>query len=91
MTTTYKGKSSRTCPQTIRIRNHTAGTWTTLDVRSVGTSEVQVADLVPPGTLAEYVSGPSGNGEVWVQVLCRRRSSAQSFVASGELLQIAHG
>ncbi|HEV2069552.1 MAG TPA: Ig-like domain-containing protein, partial [Acidimicrobiales bacterium] len=84
---TYKGKSSHTCAQTVSIWRPTTGTWVRLDARNVGTTEVRI-DPVPGGTLADYVTGTSGNGNVYVQVRCTRSSS--SFVASGDLMRIVY-
>jgi hypothetical protein len=54
-----------------------------LDSRSIGTTETEVAVNVG-GTLANYVSGSSGDGEVRVRVRCT--TSNGSFYASGDLL-----
>ena len=84
---TYKGKSSRACTQTVSVWRWTTSTWVQLDSRSVGTTEVQV-DRLPGGTLADYVSGTSGDGQVHVRVRCT--SSSASFTASGDLLRITY-
>jgi hypothetical protein len=47
-----------------------------------------VANLVPGGTLANYVSGATGDGELRVRVRCTR--GYWSFFASGDLLRIAY-
>ena len=83
---TYRGKSSYSCTQVVYIYNWTAGVWTQLDSRSVGTTESQV-DRSPTGTLADYVSGTSGDGDVAVRIRCSR---AGSFFASGDLLRITY-
>jgi hypothetical protein len=85
---TYVGKNSRGCTQTIAIWRWSDDTWVQLDSRSVGDVDVSIADLVPPGTLGDYVSGTSGAGELRVQVRCTR--SKQSFIAGGDLMQIVH-
>jgi hypothetical protein len=88
---TYKGKNSRSCTQEIYAYRFdpppgaTPG-WVRLDSRSVGTSEVLINNLAPGGTLADYVSGASGDGELQVRIRCTR--SSQSFYASGDLLKI---
>jgi subtilisin len=84
---TYKGKNSQTCAQTVSIWRPTTGTWVQLDARNVGGTEVQV-DRLPGGTLADYVTGTSGEGTVYVQVRCTRSSS--SFVASGDLMRLVY-
>src|SRR6185437_16002273 len=45
---TYTGKASATCTQVISIWRWTDSSWVQLDSRSIGTSEVEVADLSPP-------------------------------------------
>jgi hypothetical protein len=82
---TYKGKASLTCSHTVAIWRWTDSTWVQLDARSVGTTEVQVADLTPPGSLADFVSGATGTGEVRIRISC---STAAVFAASGDLLKI---
>jgi hypothetical protein len=84
----YAGKNSRSCTQTVSIYRWSGGSgWVDLDTRTVGTTEVAVL-LAPTGTLASYVSGSSGNGEVRVRVRCRTTSG--SFFTSADLLQIAY-
>ncbi len=83
----YKGKNSRTCSQRVEIYRFTTSSWVQLDSRSVGTTEVQV-DRLPVGTLADYVSGTSGEGQVHVRVRCTLSSA--SFTTSGDLLRITY-
>lgn len=85
---TYKGKNSRSCSQTIKIRNWTTSSWTLLDKRTVGPSETRIRGLVPPGSLADYISGSTGNGKVWLQVGCQ--TSTGSFQASGNLMKATY-
>ena len=84
---TYKGKSSAACTQTLALWRWTTSSWVSLDSRSIGTTEVQV-DKTPTGTLADYVSGASGDGEVRARVRCTRTSSA--FYKRGDLMQVTH-
>ncbi len=84
----YTGKNSRSCTQVIFVWRWTTSSWVQLSSRSVGTTEVALANLVPSGSAADYVSGTSGDGEVRVRVRCRR--SGSSFFASGDLLQIRY-
>jgi hypothetical protein len=81
---TYSGSNSRSCSQTIAIRRFTTSSWVVLDSRSVGTTEVKVSGLTPPGAPADYVSG---TGQVQVRLLCQTTSG--SFYSSGDLLQIS--
>ncbi|HEV3474369.1 MAG TPA: S8 family serine peptidase [Actinomycetota bacterium] len=87
LTITYAGKNSLTCDQTVKIRHWSTKSWSQLDARPVGATEVRVV-ASPAGAPGEYVSGASGNGEVRVQVGCTTR--AGTFVASGDLLQISY-
>ncbi|MDQ4071251.1 MAG: hypothetical protein M3088_00020 [Actinomycetota bacterium] len=83
---TYRGKSSVRCANTLAIWSWTARRWVSLDSRSVGTGEVQV-DRAPPGALADYVSGASGDGEVRVRARCTRSSN---FYTGGDLLRVVY-
>ena len=82
---TYKGKSSHSCLQAMSIWNSTASRWVLLDFRSVGTKESLIADLRPPGALADFVSGDASAGELRLHVQCSRQSD---FVSSWDLLRI---
>ena len=84
----YTGKNSRYCTQMVFIWRWTTSSWVELSSRTVGTTEVSIANLAPSGTLADYVSGTRGDGDVRVRVRCRR--SSQSFFASGDLLRISY-
>jgi hypothetical protein len=81
---TYKGRNSRTCTQTVSIFNWQTSLWVDLDIRSVGTSDLLIADKTPSGTASAYVSG----GQLKVRVRCS--TTAGSFYASGNLLKIAY-
>ena len=85
---TYKGANSQSCTQTMSIYRWTTSSWVQLNSRSVNTTEALIADLVPGGTLADYVSGSSGNGDIRVRVRCTRSSS--SFNARGDLMKIVY-
>jgi subtilisin family serine protease len=82
---TYQGANSRSCSQTVAIYDSTTGTWVTLDTRTVGTTEVRIADLAPGGTLSRYVSSA---GNLYVRARCT--TTAGSFFASGNQLQITY-
>ncbi|HLL86947.1 MAG TPA: hypothetical protein VK387_06520, partial [Thermoleophilaceae bacterium] len=83
---TYKGKASATCTQTVALYRWTTASWVSLDSRSVGTTEVLV-DKSPTGTLGDYVSGTSGDGEVRARVRCTRTSV---FYSRGDLMRLTH-
>ena len=82
----YRGKSSATTTQRVYVYNHASGAWTQLDSRSVGTSEISVS-VAPGGTLADYVSGASGDGVVHVRVRSTR-SDGTSFYVSGDAMSV---
>ena len=85
---TYKGKNSASCSQTVSVYNWTTGYWVQLDARTVGTSEVSIT-VAPTGTLADYVSGTTGDGDVAVRIRCTR-SDSTSFYASGDLMKVVY-
>jgi hypothetical protein len=85
---TYKGKNSLSCTQTVSVWRWTTSSWVQLDSRSVGTTEVLIADLAPTGTLADYVSGTSGDGELRVRIRCT--TSVGNFFSSGDLARIVY-
>jgi subtilisin len=82
---TYKGSNSRSCTQTLSIYRWSDGAWVTLSSRSVGTSQVLLANMVPSGNPSDYVSG---SGELRVRVRCTRSSG--SFYSRGNLMRIAY-
>jgi uncharacterized protein YkwD len=88
MTVTYRGKNSRTCAQTLAVWDATAGSWLQLDTRGVGDSEVEIR-VTLAGSLANYVSGLTGNGEVTIRVSCARASGG-SFRSMGDLMKIEY-
>jgi subtilisin len=69
---TYRGRNSGTCSQTVSIFRWSDGTWVTLDSRSVGATTVRLANLVPAGSPAAYVSA---SGELRVRVTCTKTSN----------------
>ena len=84
---TYAGRNSVSCSQTVSVWNWTTGAWVQLDARSVGATEALV-DKTVGGTLAAYVSGTAGDGEVRVRVRCTHSSSA--FYARADLLRVSY-
>lgn len=82
---TYKGRNSRACTQTVDAWRFTDSRWVQLDSRSVGTSSVELAGLVPPGAALSYVSG---TGEVRVRVRCT--GALWAHTAGADLLKIAY-
>jgi hypothetical protein len=84
----YSGKNSLTSSQRIRLWNYRTGKWNTVDTRSVGPSEVSLTAL-PGGTLADYVSGSRGDGDLRVGVRTRRSDSTRYF-SSADALSIVY-
>jgi serine protease AprX len=82
----YSGMNSLACSQKVQIRRWTTNSWVVLDTRSVGPSEVSISNLSPGGTLADYVSGTTGNGEVRIQINCK--TSTGTFYSSGDLMRV---
>lgn len=85
---TYRGKQSLSATQRVAIWRWTDSRWVTLSTRTVGTTEVTVANVSPPGTLANYVSGVSGPGEVRIRI--RSSRSSGTFRTRGELVRITY-
>lgn len=81
---TYEGRSSRTTTQTVSVFNWTTGLWVQLDSRSVSNGDVTI-NLVPAGTLADYVSA---TGELRIRV--RNTNGSRSFYSRGDLMKIAY-
>ncbi len=85
----YIGKNSRDCTQTVAIWRWTNNSWIQINSQIVGpTTEVAILDLAPGGTLADYVSGTSGNGELRIRIRCQ--TTAGTFFSSGDLMQIVY-
>jgi hypothetical protein len=83
----YTGRNSASCTQAVHIWRWTTSTWIQLNSRSVGTTEIALADLAPTGLAADYVSGTAGDGEVRVRVRCTRNAS---FVANADLMRLTY-
>jgi hypothetical protein len=69
------------------VWNWATNAWVQLDARSVGTTEVLVVRQAG-GTLADLVSGTTGDGEVRVRVRCTTTSG--SFYSAGDLMRVTH-
>lgn len=80
---TYAGWNSRSCTQVLSVYRWTTGSWVQIDSRTVGTTEVKIADVATTGGATDYVSS---GGEVRVRVRCTAGSLA--FDANANLLQI---
>ena len=62
--------------------------WVQPDSRSVDGMKVAVT-AVPTGTLADYVSGTTGDGDVAVRVRCVRIGTGSTFFSTGDLMKIS--
>jgi hypothetical protein len=82
----YRGANSVASTQTVSIWSWSTNTWTQLDNRTVST-ETGITHTVS-GTLANYVSGTSGPGEVRIRV--RATNTVQSFYSSGDLMKVLY-
>jgi uncharacterized protein YkwD len=82
---THRSLSSSPCTQTLWAWNWQQGLWSSLGSTTAGATETETNATVG-GTLADYVSGTTGNGDVAIRVSC---SSSSSFTLSTDLLRIA--
>ncbi len=82
----YRGFSTAACTRTLWLYNWSAGVWTSLGSGSLGTVETE-AVATAGGTLADFVSGTIGNGDVAVRVGC---TGAGAFTTSSDLLRITY-
>ena len=86
LSVSYRGFSSAACTQTLSLYNWRTGVWTSLGSRSLGTVETET--VAPAGgTLADLVSGTTGNGDVAARVGC---TGSGAFTTSSELLKITY-
>jgi uncharacterized repeat protein (TIGR01451 family) len=83
---TYSGAASPICNQTVSIWNTASSTWTSLDARWITSGEVLI-NATAGGTLADYVTGTTGTGDVTVRVQC---SYFFAFYSSADLLAIVY-
>ena len=83
----YRGRNSVASSQSVEIWSYVTGRWVRLDRRTVGSSEVKV-ELTVPGSLKDYVSGDSGNGQLRVRV--RNANATSSFRTSADQLRITY-
>jgi hypothetical protein len=88
LTVTYRGSNTAACTQTVALWNWTTGVWSTWDSRTVSTATTVTLPI--GGTLANFVSGTSGPGDVAVRISCARTDSS-AFTNSGDLMTIAYG
>jgi hypothetical protein len=80
----FTGSSSAPCTQTLSVFNTRTAFWTMLDSRVVGTTPVTSAVTIG-GTLADYVSNLTGNGDVLVRVRCSANTTSPYFASADQL------
>ena len=81
---TYVGRNSRSCTQTLAVWRWSDSTWQQIDSRAVGTADITIANLAPPGAAGGYVSS---TGELRVRVRCT--ASTNGF-SSGDQMKITY-
>jgi hypothetical protein len=92
LTVLYEGRNSVTCAQTVSIWNWLSASWTLLDSRSVGNSDVTISGLVPPGPLASYVGTGVNAGQLRVRVRCSLPTfTFSNFLSKGDFMRISYG
>jgi hypothetical protein len=83
----FRGKASAACSHTLSIWKWPTKSWSNIDARSLGTSEIAI-DRAVGGALGDFVSNATGTGQVRVQARCTR--SASSFVARTDALNLTY-
>jgi uncharacterized repeat protein (TIGR01451 family) len=83
---TYSGSAFPICNQTLSIWNTASSTWTTVDSRWITSGEVLI-NAPAGGTLADYVTGATGLGDVNVRLAC---TYFFAFYSSADLLSIVY-
>jgi hypothetical protein len=86
LTVTYRGSHSAACEQTLYLWNFALGHWVRFASGPAGPTETEVT-FSPAGSLASYVGGTAGDGEVAVRVHCTR-SDGVGFTSAGDLMQV---
>jgi len=81
LTTTYDGKYSRSVTQTLFLFDWSTATWTQIDSRSVGASDVTITNV--QAAPANFISP---TGEIRLRVLGSLASN-RSFICSGDYVQ----
>jgi uncharacterized protein YkwD len=82
----YRGSHSAACTQGIYLWSWSSGYWVRFSSTSGSTSETE-ASFTLTGSLAGYVSGTTGNGDVAVRVHCTR-SDTVAFTTGGDLMRV---
>jgi hypothetical protein len=82
----YNGRASRSCTLNLAMYNWTTAAWALVTQQSIGTTEVTLTDLAPPGAASVY---RSASGEVRVRVTCSV-FSLSTYGSSGDVLSLRY-
>jgi hypothetical protein len=83
---TYRGSHSNSCTQSLYLWNWSNGYWIRAHRSSSGPVKTE-ASFTVTGSLASYVSGAGGDGDVAVRVHCTR-SDPVGFTTSADLMRV---
>lgn len=87
---TYRSKcSAADCTQRLYFKRWRQGDWVLADgPRTIGTGDVTVTDLGPPGAATDYIGTGTVAGQVQVRVYTTR--SVGTFVSSGNFMKLVY-
>jgi hypothetical protein len=86
LTVTYRGSHSASCAQGVYLWNWANGYWVRFSSATAGATETEFTFSLT-GSLASFVSGTAGDGDVAVRVHCTR-SDGVAFTTSGDLMRV---
>jgi hypothetical protein len=84
----YTGKNSASCTQTVSIWKWATSTWVALDSRAVGSGNVTITGLLPPGAASDYRGTGANAGQLRVRIECA--GPATSFTSSGTFMNLVY-
>jgi phosphodiesterase/alkaline phosphatase D-like protein len=87
LSVTYRGSNTGSASESVSIWNWTTSAWVVLDTRNISTTENTRANLAPPGSPSDYVSGAGPVGEVRVRI---RATRTANFTSRGEFMRIQY-
>jgi hypothetical protein len=80
----FVGRATRSCAQKLEIFNFTTSKWGPLHRRTMGTADGRPVQNVG-GTVAHYVGGSSGNGDVKIRSTC---TASANFTQTTDVLAL---
>jgi hypothetical protein len=86
MSVIYRGSHSRSCTQSLYLWNWSNGYWVRAQQSAAGPTKTD-ASFTAIGSLASYVSGSGGDGDVAVRVHCTR-SDTVAFTTSADFMRV---